>query len=146
MASVDILLVEDSRHDIEMILDAIIEYNMHYRVFALHDGAQALDYFFGSQGCLQEAAAKLPKLILLDLKLPKVTGLEVLKRLKTDERTRYIPIVIFTSSNEYRDELESYKLGVNSYTVKPLDSDKFSRYVADIAAYWLRINETIYET
>ena len=142
MAATDILLIEDNRHDVEMILYAFNEHDMSYHVLALADGAKALDYFFSACGCLHEAAAKLPKLILLDLKLPKVNGIEVLKRLKFDERTRHIPVVIFTSSNESQDRLECYSLGANSYIVKPLDSDEFSRFIGDIGSYWMQMNET----
>ncbi len=140
MSLVDILLVEDNRHDIEMIMYAFGEHGMHYQILALQDGATALDYFFGSQGCLQDASTRLPKVIILDLKLPRVSGIEVLKRLKGDARTRHIPIVVFTSSNESQDKLECYSLGVNSYVVKPLDSDEFSHFVADMGSYWISMN------
>ncbi len=142
MAATDILLIEDNRHDVEMILYAFNEYDMSYQVLALQDGAKALDYFFGAQGCVHEVPAQLPKLILLDLKLPRINGIEVLKRLKSDGRTRPIPVVVFTSSNESQDKRECYSLGVNSYIVKPLDSDAFSRFVADIGSYWMRMNAT----
>lgn len=143
MSCVDILLIEDNRHDIEMIMDAFHEHNINYNVLALDDGVKALDYFFGAQGCLHEGTAELPKLILLDLKLPKVDGLEVLKQLKSDERTRHTPVVIFSSSNEYRDKIESYSRGANSYTVKPLNAEVFSHSVAHIASYWVAMNVTV---
>lgn len=142
MTATDILLVEDNLHDVEMILYAFSEHDMSYQVLALQDGAKALDYFFGAQGCLREPAAQLPKLILLDLKLPRINGIEVLKRLKSDERTRPVPVVVFTSSNESRDKRACYSFGANSYIVKPLDSDEFSRFIADIGAYWMRMNTT----
>jgi two-component system, response regulator len=138
--AVDILLVEDNRHDIEMIMYSFEEHGMRYHMLAVQDGAKALDYFFGDHGCLHGGTAQMPRLIMLDLKLPRVNGVEVLKRLKSDTRTRHIPVVVFTSSNESRDKLECYSLGVNSYIVKPLDSDEFSRFVADIGSYWIRMN------
>ena len=144
MSSIDILLIEDNRHDIEMILDALHEHDMNYNVLAFNDGVKALDYFFGALGCLDEGTAELPKLIMLDLKLPKVDGLEVLKQLKSDERTRHIPVVIFSSSNEYRDRIESYSRGANSYMVKPLDAEVFSHSVAHIGSYWVAMNATVY--
>ena len=141
----DILLIEDNSHDVEMILDTFRERNISDKIRVLRNGAEALDYFFGPQDCLQKADVCCPRFILLDLKLPKVGGLEVLRRLKSDERTRNIPTIIFSSSNEARDRIESYILGANSYVVKPLDADSFSRFVADIASYWLSMNRTSYQ-
>jgi two-component system, response regulator len=145
MAIIDIVLVEDNRHDIEMILDALEEFCISDRIRVLREGAEAVDYIFGPQGCDKDANGALPKLIILDLKLPKINGMEILKRIKSDERTRYIPTVVFTSSNEMRDRHESYQLGANSYIVKPLDADKFSQFVKDMGSYWLSMNETLYE-
>jgi two-component system response regulator len=145
MDGVDILLVEDNLNDVELILDAISGQYITDKVCVLRDGAAALDYFFGPEGCLQSVIVHLPKLILLDLKLPKVSGLEFLKHIRTDERTRHIPTVIFTSSNETQDRLETYLLGANSYIVKPLDADIFSRFVVDIMSYWVSMNSVIYE-
>jgi two-component system response regulator len=141
----DILLIEDNSHDVEMIMDAFREQNVGDKVRVLRNGAEALDYFFGPQERPQKADFFCPRFILLDLKLPKVGGLEVLRRLKSDERTRSIPTIIFSSSNETRDRLESYLLGANSYIVKPLDADSFSRFVANIASYWLLMNRTSYQ-
>jgi len=141
----EILLVEDNCHDVEMILDAFREQNISTKVHVLCNGSDALDYFFGPQGCLKIAGFCYPRFVLLDLKLPKVGGLEVLKRLKSDERTRDIPTIIFTSSNEARDRIGSYLLGANSYIVKPLDADRFSRYVRDIGTYWSMMNRTSYQ-
>ena len=141
----EILIIEDNHHDEVMILDAFREQNIHDKIRVLHDGGEALDYFFSPHGCLRKADINYPKFVLLDLKLPKVGGLEVLKRLKSDERARNIPIIIFTSSNEARDRKESYLLGANSYIVKPLDADCFSRFVIDIASYWLMMNRTPYQ-
>jgi two-component system response regulator len=145
MNPAEILLVEDNRHDAAMILDALCEQNIQEKILVLCNGAKALDYFFGPQGCLKKTDFCSPRFILLDLKLPKVGGLEVLKRLKSDERTRDIPIIIFTSSNEARDRNECYLLGANSYIVKPLDADCFSRFVADIGTYWFKMNRTPYQ-
>lgn len=141
----EILIVEDNHHDEVMILDALRGQNMQDKIHVLRDGAEALDYFFGPHGCLRQRDIRYPKLVLLDLKLPKVGGLEVLKSLKSDERARNIPIIIFTSSNEARDRNESSRLGANSYVVKPLDADCFSRFVADIASYWLMMNVTPFQ-
>ncbi len=141
----EILIVEDNRHDVAMILDTFREQNVAERAAVLRNGEEALDYFFGPGGCLQGPGASYPRFILLDLKLPKVGGLEVLKRLKSDERTRDIPVIIFTSSNEARDRDESCLLGANSYIVKPLDADRFSRFVTEIASYWLVMNRTPYQ-
>ena len=142
---VEILIIEDNCQDAAMILDAFREQNIHDKVHVLRDGEEALDYFFGPQGCLRKADVCRPRFVLLDLKLPKVGGLDVLKRLKSDERTRGIPTIVFTSSNEARDRSESYLLGANSYIVKPLDADRFSRFVTDIGSYWLMMNRTPYQ-
>ena len=142
MNAVDILIIEDNRHDVAMILDAFSERKIGEKVHVIRNGADALDYFFGPQGCLQKADSCCPRFVLLDLKLPRVSGLEVLKKLKSDDRTRHIPTIIFTSSNEATDRTESYLLGANSYVVKPLNADSFSRYVADIGAYWSMMNAT----
>jgi two-component system response regulator len=141
----DIILIEDNLQDTEMIIDAFKEHNIICKVHVLNDGAGALEYFFGPQGCIHEAPTQFPKLILLDLKLPKVDGLDVLKRLKSDEQTRQIPVAVFTSSSEDLVRIECYALGANSYSVKPLDSELFSRRVADIGSYWLVRNRTIYD-
>ena len=141
----EILIVEDNRHDVAMIRDAFSEQNIKEKICILSNGAETLDYFFGPEGCLQKTDFSCPKFILLDLKLPKVSGLEVLKRLKSDERTRDIPIVVFTSSNEAKDRSECYLSGVNSYIVKPLDADCFSRFITDIKTYWFMMNRTSYQ-
>jgi two-component system response regulator len=112
MNAVEILIVEDNRHDVAMIREAFTEQNIMEKICVLRNGAEALDYFFGPMGCLQKADCYCPRFILLDLKLPKVGGLEVLKRLKSDERTRNIPIVVFTSSNEAKDRSDCDLLGL----------------------------------
>ena len=147
MTEFDILLVEDNRHDIEMILDIFRELRISSTIFPVKDGKEAVDLFFSAEGdVLRDGwdGACLPQLVLLDLKLPKVSGLEVLKRLKSDERTRHIPIVVFTSSNELNDRRDSYLLGANSYVVKPLDADKFKEYIDSIVTYWLAMNKTAF--
>ncbi|HYA15452.1 MAG TPA: response regulator [Syntrophales bacterium] len=145
MGGVDILIIEDNRHDVEMILETISEQDISDTVHVINDGAEAIDFFFGPEGCIGDVSCHLPKLILLDLKLPKVSGLEVLKSIKSNERTKYIPTVVFTSSNEARDRTESYLLGANSYIVKPMDADMFSRFVADIGSYWVFMNRSTYD-
>ncbi len=141
----EILIVEDNRHDEVMIRDALREQNLQDKVRDVRDGEDALNYFFGSDGCLRRPDIRCPQFVLLDLKLPKVVGLEVLKRLKSDELARTIPVIIFTSSNEAKDRNESYLLGANSYIVKPMDADCFSRFVVNISSYWLTMNRTPYQ-
>jgi len=145
MNEYDILLVEDNRHDVEMILDIFRELNISNTIFPVKDGKEAVDLFFGANGHVPNIGACLPQLILLDLKLPKVSGLEVLKRLKSDERTKQIPVVVFTSSNELNDRRESYQLGANSYIVKPLDADRFKEHIGSIVTYWLMMNKTAFK-
>lgn len=142
---VEIILVEDNPNDIEMIMESFSEQDIDERVHVLKNGAEVLDYFFGARGAEEANSQRQPRVILLDLKLPKVSGLEVLKRLKSDEKTRDIPVVIFTSSDEKHDKEESYRIGANSYTVKPLDSDEFARAVLEIGHYWLFMNKTAHD-
>ncbi|MHB8772620.1 MAG: response regulator [Syntrophales bacterium] len=145
MNTAEILIVEDNRHDVAMIQEAFSERNIKEKVRVLGNGAEVLDYFFGSEGCLSHNSQfPCPKFIMLDLKLPKVSGLEVLRRLKADERTKNIPVIVFTSSNEAKDRSECYLSGANSYIVKPLDADCFSQFVADIKTYWFMMNRTCY--
>jgi len=143
--NIDILLIEDNRNDAELILESLEGLDHGVRVLAINDGAEAVDYIFGAVNSSEKRRGRLPKLILLDLKLPKVGGLEILKLIKSDERTMHIPVAIFTSSGESQDRKESYTRGANSYIVKPLDADMFSRYVNDIGAYWLSMNATAYD-
>lgn len=140
MEHADIVMIEDNRHDVEMITDALHEVSIPCKTVLLKDGAEAARYFFDPSGSFAAERNKLPRLILLDLKLPKINGLEVLKMLKAHERTRMIPVVVFTSSNEAKDRLESYQLGVNSYLVKPLDADEFAMHIQLIVRYWMTLN------
>ncbi len=139
--AVEILLVEDNPHDVELTLRALKKHNLANNVLVAKDGADALDFVFATGAYADRSVEKSPKLILLDLKLPKVDGLEVLRKIKSDERTKTIPVVVLTSSSEERDIVESYKLGVNSYMVKPVDFDQFVESVSEVGLYWLVCNE-----
>jgi two-component system, response regulator len=130
---VEILLVEDNPNDAELTLRALKQRNLANQVFVCHDGAEAMDFFSKGEG-------PVPKVVLLDLKLPKVDGLEVLRRLKQDSRTKSIPIVVLTSSREEPDIERAYALGANSYIVKPVDFEAFARAVSDVGLYWLLLN------
>lgn len=139
--AVEILLIEDNPHDAELALRALRKQGLANQVQLLQDGAEALDFIFGSDASGGRKINHRPKVILLDLKLPKVDGLEILRRLKADDHTRSIPVVVMTSSQEEQDIVESYRLGVNSYIVKPVDFDKFAQSVADLGLYWLLLNK-----
>jgi two-component system response regulator len=138
---VDILLVEDNPNDAELAIRALRKNRLANNVLHLADGAEALDYIFARGGYEGRDILDRPRLILLDLKLPKVDGLEVLKEVKADERTRLTPVVVLTTSKEEKDLIESYRLGVNSYIVKPVDFDKFVDAVKELGLYWLLLNE-----
>jgi CheY-like chemotaxis protein len=137
-----IFLVEDNPDDVELNLRALRKQNITNQVVVMKDGAEALDYLFGTGNYLGRDTSQVPTLILLDLKLPKVGGLEVLKRLRQDPRTRLIPIVVLTSSAEEKDLIESYSLGCNSYVRKPVDFIEFAEAVRQLGLYWLLINES----
>ncbi len=137
---VEVLIVEDNPHDLEMTLRALRQHRLANRVLTLADGAEALDYVFGRGQYAGRDLNHKPRVVFLDLKLPKVDGIEVLRQLKSDPRTKTIPIVIITSSAEERDRVESYSLGANSYVVKPIEFDAFARTIADAGFYWLAIN------
>lgn len=136
---VEILLIEDNPRDAELTLRSLKRRHLANHVEWLKDGAAALEHLFGA-GAAQRVAD--PKVILLDLKLPKVDGLEVLRRLKGDPRTKSIPVVVLTSSREERDVVESYQLGANSYIVKPVDFENFSEAVTQLGLYWLLLNQS----
>ena len=140
---VEILLVEDSPRDAEMTLRALRKRNLANHVVHVKDGEEALDWLFGRGPHAGRDAAHQPKVVLLDLKLPKVDGLEVLRAIRADPRTALLPVVIMTSSKEERDVIESYKLGANSYVVKPMEFDRFSAEVAALGHYWLLVNNAV---
>jgi CheY-like chemotaxis protein len=140
--SVEILLVEDNPNDAELTLRAFSKSKLANAVLHLQDGAEALDYIFGTGKYSSRDVKKGPKLILLDIKMPKVDGLDVLKKIKADARTKTIPVVMLTSSAEESDIIKSYNLGVNSYIVKPVDFTKFIQSVVDVGLYWLVLNRS----
>jgi len=137
---VEILLAEDNPEDAEMTMRALRRNNLANKLHWVKDGAEALDYLFCTGTYAGREPRKPPKLVLLDIKMPKVDGIEVLRRLKADAATRTIPVVVMTSSNEERDVMESYRLGVNSYIVKPVQFDAFLETVAKIGLYWVLTN------
>ena len=138
----EILIVEDNPLDVEMTLRGLRKANIVNRIHVVRDGAEALEFIFCEGAYAARRMEDAPRFVLLDLKLPKVDGLEVLARMKADERTRSIPVVMLTSSKEQRDLIESYQLGVNSYIVKPVDFDNFIQAAREIGTYWLMLNET----
>jgi two-component system response regulator len=138
---VEILLVEDNPNDVELTLRALKKHNLANKVHVVKDGVEALEYIFANGAYNRRRIEDHPKVILLDLKLPKVDGLEVLRQIKSDERTKVIPVVVLTSSKEERDMVESYKLGANSYITKPVDFDKFVESVSELGLYWLLLNQ-----
>jgi CheY-like chemotaxis protein len=139
--SVEILLVEDNLKDLQLTQRALQKANLTNRMHVARDGAEALDFIFCEGAHAGRRIEDTPKLILLDLKLPKVDGLEVLRRIKGDERTKIIPVVVLTSSKEQNDVVESYQLGVNSYIVKPVNFESFSKAVQELGLYWLLLNQ-----
>ncbi len=140
-SEVEILLVEDNPADAELALRALKKRNLANHVIRVGDGAEALDFLFARGAFHERCITDRPKVILLDLKLPKVDGLEVLRTIKSDPRTQSIPVVMLTSSKEEKDIIESYRLGVNSYMVKPVDFDKFLVAVEELGLYWLLLNQ-----
>jgi two-component system response regulator len=138
---VDVLLVEDNPRDAEMALRTLRKRNLANNIVHVNDGEEALHWIFGLGAYAGRDPSDHPKVVLLDLKLPKVDGLEVLRAIRGDERTQLIPVVVMTSSREERDVIESYKLGVNSYVVKPMDFEGFSTAVAELGHYWLLVNQ-----
>jgi CheY-like chemotaxis protein len=139
---VDILLVEDNPNDVELALHVLKRHSVANHIQVVRDGAEALDYIFCCGDFANRDFEDKPRVILLDIKLPKIDGLQVLRRLKSDPHTRCIPVVILTSSRQERDIIECYELGVNSYIAKPVDFDQFSEIVRQLGVYWLRINES----
>lgn len=141
---VEILLVEDNPNDVELALRALKKNNLANRVVVVSDGEEALDFIYARGQYSHRKIDDQPRVMLLDLNLPKIDGLEVLRAIKGDERTRTIPVVVLTTSKEERDVIESYRLGVNSYIVKPVDFDKFVEAVRQLGMYWLLLNEPPY--
>lgn len=138
---VEILLVEDNPNDVKLALHAFKRQNLANHVHVARDGAEALEYLFCTGTYVHRKVENSPKMILLDLKLPLVDGVEVLRRIKADPRIKTIPVVVLTSSREERDIVESYRLGVNSYIVKPVDFDQFTEAVRHLGFYWLLLNQ-----
>ena len=136
-----ILLVEDNPDDVELTLRALKQHNIKNEITVVRDGAEALDYLFGTGNYSNRDMTTAPALVILDLKLPKVDGLGVLKRMRADERTKLFPVVILTSSKEEKDIINGYKLGANSYIQKPVNFDRFVEAVKQLGLYWLVINE-----
>jgi CheY-like chemotaxis protein len=141
MTDNEILLVEDNPDDEALTLRALRQHNIRNEVVVARNGAEALDYLFGTGAYTGRDMNRVPELILLDLKLPKIDGLEVLRRLRADERTKLLPIVILTSSNEEQDLIKGYSLGANSYVRKPVDFIQFTEAVQQLGLYWLVLNE-----
>jgi two-component system response regulator len=139
---VDILLVEDNPNDVKLTLNAFAIANLANSVHVARDGVEALEYLFGAEQNTDQKIPDKPKLILLDLKLPRLNGHEVLKRIKSDPRTSGIPVVVLTSSSEERDVMRTYEVGANSYIIKPVDFEQFTESVRDIGKYWLVINHS----
>jgi two-component system response regulator len=139
--AIEILLVEDDPNDVELTRHALQRHNLTNRLEVVRDGAEALDFLLCTGAYAHRQIGDTPKLVLLDLKLPRVDGFEVLRQIKTDPRTRTIPVVVLTSSGEERDIVESYQLGVNSYIVKPVDYAQFTEAVRQIGLYWLLLNQ-----
>jgi CheY-like chemotaxis protein len=135
-----ILLVEDDPRDVELTMTALEEYNLTNEVVVARDGVEALDYLY-CRGSFKMRSSENPAVLLLDLKLPKVDGLEVLKQIKSDDNLRLIPVVVLTSSREERDKIASYKLGVNAYVVKPVDFHEFVNAIKELGVFWAIINE-----
>lgn len=137
MEALDILLVEDNMDDAGLTIRALKKNNLANNLIHIADGEDALEFLFGENAAQKE----LPKLILLDLKMPKVDGIDILKRIKSNERLRVVPVVVLTSSKEERDIVDAYKLGVNAYIVKPVDFEKFVKAVGDLGLFWLVLNQ-----
>ena len=139
--AVEILIVEDTPQDLELTMRALQKANVTNRIQVAHDGAEAIEFIFGEGVHAGRKIENAPKVILLDLKLPKIDGIEVLRRIKGDPRTKTIPVVVLTSSREQKDVVESYRLGVNSYIVKPVNFERFVSAVQELGMYWLLLNQ-----
>ena len=142
LREVEILLVEDNPDDIELSLRALSKNNLANQIHVVKDGEEALEYIFPTGASAGRSGKDKPNIILLDLHLPKVDGLEVLRRIRTDERTRMMPVIMLTSSTEEEDIVKSYELDVNSYIVKPIDFEKFICAASEIGLYWMLLNRS----
>ncbi|MBD3637697.1 MAG: response regulator [Crocinitomicaceae bacterium] len=138
--AVEILLVEDNPNDAKLAMLALEEVNLANNLIWLKDGAEALDFLFGEGKYEGRNIENRPKIILLDLKMPKVDGIQVLERIKKDDKTKHIPVAVMTSSQEEKDRVSTYDLGVNSYIVKPIDFDQFTDFVKEVGYYWMVVN------
>lgn len=142
MFEIEILIVEDNQFDADLTIRALRKQNLANKLIHLRDGAEALDFIFASGKFADRNINQLPQVILLDLKMPKVNGLEVLQTIKADDRTKAIPVVILTSSAEDPDIRRCYELGANSYIVKPVEFENFAKAVSDLGLYWMILNKT----
>jgi CheY-like chemotaxis protein len=138
---VEILLIEDNPNDLELTLHALRKNKIANRIHMVSDGEEALDFIFCENAYARRDINDIPKMILLDLKLPKIDGIEVLRRIKGDVRTKRIPVVMLTTSSEEKDIVKSYELGANSYIIKPVDFDQFTEAVRQLGLYWLLLNQ-----
>jgi two-component system response regulator len=138
---IEVLLIEDNTSDVEMITRALKKPNNENPLFRVKDGAEALDFLFGEGRYLGRDTTHIPQVILIDLKMPRVHGKECLMRIKANERTKKIPVVVLSSSREDADITECYDLGANGYVIKPVDSEEFHKTIAGVGAYWLKLNE-----
>jgi CheY-like chemotaxis protein len=138
---IEILLVDDNAPDVELTVRALRRHNLANHIHVAEDGQQALDFLFCREAYGERSFASPPKVVFLDLKMPKVDGIEVLRAIRSDSRTRAIPVVVLTSSKEQRDVVESYKLGVNAYIQKPVDFDKFRGVIEQMGMFWLLVNQ-----
>jgi len=138
---IELLLVEDDSRDVELTLLAFQDMKLANNIHVARDGAEALEFVFATDRYAGRDVDRGPRVVLLDLKLPKVDGLEVLRRIRSDPRTRTLPVVVLTSSNQERDVTEAYALGVNSYIVKPVDFDRFAQAIRELGLYWMVLNE-----
>jgi len=144
MEDVEILLVEDNPNDVELTMRALKKQSLANKVFVVKDGAEALEFMFATGSFAARKIENRPRVVLLDLKLPKVDGIEVLRRIKADDRTKHTPVVMLTSSQEERDVIDTYNLGVNSYIVKPVDFSNFVHAVSELGVYWGLLNKLPY--
>lgn len=140
---IELVLIEDNPSDVELLMRSVKKHRLVNKIVVLKDGAEALDFFFEQNG--PNTDARTPLVILLDLKLPKVDGMEVLRRLKSDERTKEIPVIVLTASQEDRDLKDAYRYGVNSYVTKPIDFKDFDQIVSQLEVYWLIVNKHPHE-